>query len=44
LGEIGGFEMRYTDTENTGTPTVPFIHSEESAELLEEEVWSHRLE
>jgi hypothetical protein len=36
--------MRYTDTENTGTPTVPFLHGDESAEMLEEEVWSHRLE
>lgn len=36
--------MRYTDTENTGAPAVPFLYSEEDAETMEETVWSHRLE
>jgi hypothetical protein len=36
--------MHYTDIENTGTPAVPFLHGDESTEMLEEEVWSHRLE
>lgn len=34
---------RYTDTENTGAPTVPLLYDDESAETLEEVVWSHRL-
>jgi hypothetical protein len=34
----------YTDTENTGAPAVPFLYGDESAEMLEEEIWSHRIE
>lgn len=35
---------QYTDTENTGTPTVPLLYSDDNAETMQELVWSHRLE
>lgn len=35
---------QYTDIENTGTPTVPLLYSDDSAETMQELVWSHRLE
>lgn len=35
---------QYTDIENIGTPTVPLLYSDDSAETMEELVWSHRLD